>query len=41
MSFIGFIKLESFGKNCDKNITQPMKDLIPRAVMGIGKFVID
>jgi hypothetical protein len=41
MSLIGLIILESLGKNCDKNIMQPIKDLIPRAVIGMGRLVID
>jgi hypothetical protein len=41
MSFIGLIKLESLGKNCDRKIIQPINDLIPHAVIGIGRLVID
>jgi hypothetical protein len=41
MSLIGLIKLDNLGKNCAKNMMQPMNDLIPLAVIGIGKLVID
>ena len=41
MSFIGLIKDDSLGRNCERKITQPINDLIPRAVIGNGRFEIE
>ena len=36
-----FIKDDSFGRNCERKIIQPINDLIPRAVISKGKFEIE
>ncbi len=37
ISFIGLIMLECFGRNCARYITQPINDLIPLAIISIGR----
>ncbi len=36
ISLIGLISSDNFERNCARYITQPINDLIPLAVMGIG-----